>query len=269
MTHLPGKHNGAPCKTPGTAYCGIMKSRSHVPQALSYLAITAATILVLQGMVVVIHEFTHSTTAWLLGVMDDPRNIIWGNPVTMTGWDENVSYRKLFATGYDVEAAIAGIAPIIMHTAAVTAMLILMRTRWLYEKKWAFHTAYWYTVVNLMELIAYVYMRAFSGHGDLGNFDRGMDISPWWIFIFGSALLTWGLLLFYRDALPRLQKLFARDNSLQQWAILLLTSFVLFLWGSGIRVMAYVEGVQWTFGLIGIAGVGATIWLFRPKIDAQ
>lgn len=241
---------------------------THIREAQNYILISLATFLALQGIVIVIHEFTHSTTAWLLGIMDNPLNIIWGNPITMTGWDENVSYRKLFATGYDIPAAMAGIAPMIMHTVVVTVTLLLMRTEWFYERKWAFHTVYWYTVANLMELIAYTYMRAFSSHGDIGNFNHGMDISPWWIFLFGSAALTWALWLFFKNALPRLQALFMHNNRPGMWAVLCLTSFLVFLWGSGIRVMAYVSGPQWMFGLIGFVGFGVTMVAFRPR-EAQ
>jgi len=140
-----------------------------------------------------------------------------------------------------------------------------MRGQWLFQRKWLFHGIYWLVVVNLMELIAYVYMRAFSGHGDIGLLDRGTGISPWWVFIIGSAILTWVLSLLFRYALPRLQTLFAQDNPIAMWTILVLTSFILFLWGSGIRVMAYVTGPQWMFGLIGIVAFVVSVILFQPR----
>lgn len=242
-----------------------MSTKQNHSQSVHYLLITIATFLVLQSCVVVLHEFTHSTTAWLLGEMKSPLDIVWGNPITMTGWDEGVEYRRMFATGDNWQAAIIGFCPIIMHTLAISICILLMRGNWLVERKWLFHTVYWYCIVNFMELIAYVYMRAFSGHGDIGNFDRGVGISPWWIFVLGSLVLTWGLWLYFQYCLPRLQRLFARNNRELEWVILILSSFILFLWGSGIRVMAYVSGPQWLFGLMGVPAFLFTIYLFRPR----
>lgn len=229
-----------------------------------YLIITIGTFLVLQGMVVVLHEFTHSTMGWFLGETATPLTVIWGNPLTMTGWDEGVPYQHIFAQGHGLHGAIIGFCPLVMHSMAAAIAILLMRGKWLPRRKWVFNAVYWYAVINFMELIAYVYMRSFSGHGDIGNFDTGLGISPWWVFVFGSAALTWGLRVFYGHALPRLQSLFAQDNPATRWAILILTSFALFLWGSGIRVMAYVDDIQWLFGLIGVVGFGLTVWLCRP-----
>lgn len=231
---------------------------------LPYLAISIATFLVLQGVGIVMHEFTHSFTAWSLGIMAEPLAIEWGNPIMMTGWDEGVSYRRLFADGFRTKPALAGIMPLVMHTVFIYICITLMKGNRLVKHRWAYNAVFWFTTVHFMELVAYVYMRAFSGHGDIGNFDKGMEISPWWVFIIGSAALTWGLWSFYNIPLKRLIGLFGQGNKSTEWAILGLTSFIIFLWGSGIRVMAYVPGPQWMFGLMGFVGFGLTLWLCRP-----
>lgn len=251
------------------AYSENMSRQTQSPSSFRYLILSIGTFFVLQAVVIVLHEFTHSTTAWLLGEMKNPFDIVWGNPVIMTCWDEGVDYAQIFKHGDGWHGAIIGFMPIVMHSAAVTVALYLMRGQWLPKRKWLFNTVYWLTVVNLMELIAYVYMRAFSGHGDIGNFDRGLSLSPWWIFLFGSAILTWALWLFYDHALTRLQALFAKNDTATEWAILVITSFLLFLWGSGIRVMAHVSGNQRLFGLIGVMGFVLTIWIFKSKARAN
>lgn len=231
---------------------------------LPYLAVAIATFFVLQALVVVTHEFTHSTMAWLLGDMQSPLGIVWGNPLTMTGWDEGVEYGRLFAQGRNFQASIIGFCPLVMHSIVIGVGIRLIRGKWLVERKWTFHVVYWLVVANAMELVAYVYMRSFSGHGDIGILDRGTGISPWWVFIIGSALLTWVLWYFFQRVMPRLQDLFAPGYQPTRWAILILTAFLLFLWGSGIRVMAYVSGPQWAFGLIGVAAFVIAVTVFRP-----
>ena len=51
---------------------------------------TVGLYFVLQTIVVVLHEYAHSTAAWLLGYTRTPFTIIWGNPLTIQGWDEGV-----------------------------------------------------------------------------------------------------------------------------------------------------------------------------------
>lgn len=232
---------------------------------MRYLLIATGTILAMQTLVVILHELTHSTMAWSLDEMNNPLDIVWGNPITMTGWDEHVDYGRLFAQSRIVHAAIIGICPLAMHALFACAGISLMRGRWLQQRRWLFHAVYWFVAVNFMELIAYVYMRPFSGHGDIGNFNQGLGLSPWWVFLAGSALLTWGLALLYRHGLPGLQALFARDDPPTMWAMLVLTSFLLFFWGSGLRVVAYVPGPQRVFGFIGLPAFILTVIWFRPR----
>lgn len=242
-----------------------MKDSEYAMDTLPYLVISIATFLGMQSLVVVTHEFTHSTMAWVLGEMQSPLGIVWGNTLTMTGWDEGVDYERIFAQGHSLRAAIIGFSPLIMHSLVVGVGIRLMRDRWLARRRWAFHAVYWLVVANIMELVAYIWMRAFSGHGDVGIFNRGTGLSPWCVFIFGSALLAWALWLFFERVMPRLQRLFGPENQATRWAILILTSFLIFLWGSGIRVMLYESGPQWLFGLIGVAAFAAAVTVFRPK----
>lgn len=244
-----------------------MDKSKHAMGTLPYLAISIVTFLVMQSLVVVTHEFTHSTMAWILGEMPSPLGIVWGNPLTMTGWDEGVDYERIFAQGDSLRAAIIGFCPLIMHSLVVGIGIGLLRGHWLARRRWVFHAVYWLVVANIMELVAYLWMRAFSGHGDVGILDRATGLSPWWVFILGSALLTWALWLFFRRVMPRLQCLFAPENQATRWSMLILTAFLIFLWGSGIRVMLYVSGPQWLFGLVGVAAFAAAVTVFRPECN--
>lgn len=243
-----------------------MSTRQQLLYTVHYLAIALMTFLALQALTVVVHEFTHSTMAWLLGDLPSPLDIVWGNPLTMTGWDEGVDYDRIFSQGRFLQGAVIGFCPLVMHTGVVGLGILFMRGQRLRQYRWLYHATYWCVVASFMELVAYVYMRAFSGHGDIGIFNRGTGLSPWWVFILGSTLLTWGLFIFYRHALPGLQALFARKNLSSQWMMLILTSFIIFLWGSGIRVMLYVPDSQWLFGLMGAPAFVLAVWFFRPGL---
>jgi len=227
--------------------------------------IVLATFAVLQAVVILMHEFTHSTTAWLLGHMKSPLDIVWGNPLTMTGWDEGVGYHELFASGHRFAAAIIGGSPLVMHTAVVAAGLVLMQRRAIAETKALLHVLYWFVVAHFMELIAYIAMRPFAANGDTGNFNRGLEISPWLLFVAGSLAILAGLRVLFGEILPRMKTAFAGENRSLEWTILLLTAFFLFLWGSGLRVVLYVyPDPQWMFGLLGFAAFLVVLPLYGP-----
>lgn len=221
--------------------------------------------LIIQALVILMHEFTHSTVAWLFDDMHSPRDIVWGNPVMMTGWDEGVGYKKLFAEGRLHQAAIIGVSPLIMHSVMVGLSIVVMLGRRIADKKWLLYGLFWFTVVNLMELIAYILMRGFADHGDTGNFNRGMGISPWFLFVFGSLALLAVVYVFYSHVFPRFCAFFTPNNRTLKWAYLVVSAFALFLWGSGLRVLFYVyPDPQFLFGLLGFLGFGVVLYLFNP-----
>jgi hypothetical protein len=220
---------------------------------LIYIVITIVTFVVLQAVTIIAHEFVHSTTAWLLGYMPSPSSIVWGNPVTMRGWDEGVPYDKLFpATGNPAQAAIGG-SPLVFHTIVVVVGLFLLQRPWMINRKWLFHTPYWFVIVSLMELISYIVMRPFAPGGDTFHFNHGLAISPWILFVAGTLLIIVALYILFTKVLPLLCEAIAPGNGLAYWAIVLMTAFILFLWGSGMRAISMYPGSQWMFGLIGVA----------------
>ena len=241
-------------------------SKEQVKESLGYLVIVVISFLLLQSVVVVMHEFTHSTVAWLFGCMKNPGDIVWGNPITMTGWDEGVSYSKLFSGRHTVVESIIGSSPLFVHISIITLGIVLMLSKWLRKKKWVFHIIYWFVVANYMELIAYIPMRTFASHGDVGHFNHGLNLSPWFVFIIGTFGVVAGLFVLFKKVLPEMFELFAKDNRLTQWIILVLTAFILFIWGSGLRVVLYVyPDPQWMLGLLGFAAFILVTVTCRPK----
>jgi len=242
-----------------------MAALGRIRGTLGYMIIVIMTFAALQSVVVVMHEFTHSTAAWLLGYMPSPLGIVWGNPLMMTGWDEGVPYSRLFPSGHYAAEAIIGGSPLVVHTVIVTLGILLLQRRRMIERKWFFHILYWFVIANFMELIAYIVMRAFASGGDVGHFNRGLGLSPWILFVAGTLMIMVGLYVLFRKILPLMYAVFAWGNRLNEWAILLMTAFFLFLWGSGIRVVFYVyPDPQWMFGLLGFAAFGVVLFACNP-----
>ena len=104
-----------------------------------YALIAIATCIVFGALFVVVHEHLHSAVAYLMGHMRSPLEIVWGNLLTLDGWDEGVSYSAMFSAGQGADAAIIAVSPLIMHTAFVIGGLRLLLSDALVRKRWLFH----------------------------------------------------------------------------------------------------------------------------------
>ena len=133
-----------------------MTVSERILETLKYVVIVIVTFIILQAVVVIVHEFIHSTVAWTLGHMASPLDIVWGNPVTLKGWDEGVHYSQLYESGYYHAAAIIGVSPLIFHAAVVILGLVFLQRKGMQARKWSFHIFYWFVIANFMELIAYI-----------------------------------------------------------------------------------------------------------------
>jgi len=243
-----------------------MTKHQKIRDAAIYSLIVLSTYIFFQAVIVIVHEHIHSTTAYLLGHMQSPLDIIWGNPVTLAGWDEGVWYSHMFAMGQGYDAAIIAVMPLIFHAIVVSCGLYLLLFRMMRQRKWGFHLIFWLIVVNLEELIAYMPFRAFLQHGDIGNINHGLGLSPWVLFFPGTILILAWLYYLYRYVLPRANVVIAGDSRPIRYIILVGSAFALFLWTSGLRlVYSYPPGdPQWVLGLLGFVAFGLVVWLCRP-----
>lgn len=226
-------------------------------ELVRFSVLTVLTYFVLQAVVVVLHEHAHSTAAWLLGYTPTPFTVVWGNPLTIRGWDEGVPYDHLFsASGHPAEAVIGGV-PLLMHAVFTGSGLYLLR-RLSPQRRLASYVTYLFVVVNLTELVAYILMRPFAGSGDTGRFNEGLALSPWLLFVAGTATLCIAMGVLLRQVMPKLDRTMGWSRT-KHVMVVCFTAFVMFLWGSGLRIMALYPDRQWRWGLIGIAGF--VIWL--------
>ncbi len=204
-----------------------------------------------QTVIVILHKHAHSTAAWLLGYTPTPFTVVWGNPLTILGWDEGVPYDELFRSpGHPAEAVIGG-TPLLMHSLFAAFGLYFLQRPLLTRRKLTFYAVYWFVVANLTELVAYIFMRPFAGSGDTGRFNEGLKLSPWLLFLVGSVLLIFALWTLHRRVMPRLDQVTGTSKK-KHWIIVCLTAFVMFLWGSGLRIMSLYPDRQWKWGLVGV-----------------
>jgi hypothetical protein len=244
-----------------------MTKREELRGAALYSAIAVATYFLIQSVFVILHEHIHSTTAYLMGHMASPFAIVWGNPLTLSGWDEGVSYSSLFSAGLGTDAAIIAVMPLIFHAIVVTGGLYILLSPLLLKRKWWFHLVFWLVVMNLMELIAYMPMRAFETHGDIGNINHGLALSPWVLFFPGTLIILLWLYLLFCRVLPRANVVIAGDSQPVRYALLVLAAFFVFDWRSIFRVVLLpFPDTEWIIGFAGVCACVIVILLCRPGL---
>jgi hypothetical protein len=244
-----------------------MTIQEEIRGAVFYSLIVLATYLFFQALIVITHEFIHSTTAYLMGHMQSPLDIVWGNLVTLDGWDEGVSYSAMFNAGQGVDAAIIAVSPLIFHAVIVIGGMYLLLSGAIVKKKWLFHLIFWLVIVNFMELVAYMPVRAFSLHGDIGNINHGLGASPWLLFLSGTALVLAGLYYLFMRVLPRMYVVVAGESRLIRYVILVFSAFFLFIYRSSIRnALNFSLDMQWVTGLFGYAAFVVVLYACRPDM---
>ena len=244
----------------------IEDTKDSTSEWIRFLLVTLAIYFALQSIVVVGHEYAHSTAAWLLGYTPSPLTVTWGNFLTITGWDEGVPYDRLFpSAGHPAEAVIGGI-PLFMHTVfVVVGLYLLQRAPSTTHRLW-FYTIYLFVVVNLTELVAYLVMRPFAGSGDTGRFNEGLSVSPWFLFVAGTAFIVLALCILLVRVTPKLEMVTGGSKKKLR-VIVWFTAFVMFLWGSGLRIMSLYPDRQWKWGMLGV--VGFVAWVLANDLSTS
>jgi hypothetical protein len=247
-----------------------MSSSTEYRDTLITVAITFLIYMVLQAAIVIMHEYTHAVSAWILGYSPTPFTVIWGSVLTLRGFDEGVPYDQLFPVPGNPAEAVIGFMPCVIHIIMVTAGLLLLQRPWIEKRKWVFIVLFLWTVMNLAELISYIVMRPFPYNGDTGRFNAGLAISPWFLFVIGSGIIVLALWVLFRKILPIMNDVVAQGNRTTYWAFVVGSGFILFLWGSAFRVMPIYPDPAWVFGLIGIPAfvIWITVAIMSPAVES-
>jgi len=144
----------------------------------SLLAITLFSITIAYYLTVLLHEWGHGTTAWLLNQKSSPLDIYYGHSWYLSNVDEKVDYNTLLATGYGLTAALIGVSGVGVDIIMVILCLSLLRKSSVQKSTLWFSFFYWFLIFNMVPIFQYVPLTTFSVEGDIGRFVHGLNISP-------------------------------------------------------------------------------------------
>lgn len=166
--------------------------------------ITIPVVVLTSDASLLLHEWSHSTVAWLYGLKAGPFCIHYGDWTLRNAYavDSGNFYGRLFASGQDTTAALIAIAG--PNTNLVLALLCtwLLARRTARPARWPHLILFWFLLQNLGQVYCYIPIRLFSPTGDIANFMRGMSLSPWVMGPVVLVVLVWLLWISFSRLLP-------------------------------------------------------------------
>ncbi len=230
---------------------------------LAFLAITVVSFLLLHLLVLMMHEFSHSFCAYLLGAKQDPWNIIYGNWIG-SRWDENVDYSALFAAGKGSTASAIAFAGPFSNIVLFFVTAGLMSLKSVKNRRWTYHCVFWTGIITFVMVFEYVFTRSFLQTDDFGNINHGLGLSPWPIFLAGTLLGIMGLYYIFAYKMPEYYAIVTPHERSLQYVAASAVSFAIFLFYIGLRITAYPAVPEWWCGVIGIVALFIVPFIASP-----
>jgi hypothetical protein len=167
------------------------------------LILTIPFILTAHYIAVFPHELTHSFVAWAMGYKSNPFNIQYGglglsNLLLLTGVDENVNYEMVSQNNPHHAALIAFFGPF-MNVILFFASYWLLQKKRVHDRPFVYYWLLWFNVMNIANVFDYIPIRTFTPFNwntDMNNIERGLNISPWVVYVLGGyfvLFLIWQL----------------------------------------------------------------------------
>jgi len=183
---------------------------------LVFLLFTLSCIVLSRYGALLPHEWTHSTVAWLLGVFPNagPLDIHYGDwrmvnidALEFPNLSETAFYAGLLAAGRNLQAAVISTAGPMMNVFLTAACLVLIRGRWLENKRYPATFVFWFFIFNMGNIWSYIPLRTFRTTADFGFFSAATGISPWAILIVCTPVVAILVAYFFLIVIPRYRQL--------------------------------------------------------------
>ena len=239
----------------------IVVRKSNFKRYLTFILATVIILFVTHHLMVLLHEWTHGTTAWMFGCKDSPFDIQYGG-WTLSNVDENINYKLLFSTEKGFVASMIAVSALLMNALLFILSIILLSRKTIQRKRWFFHFFYWFAVMNIGELFSYIPVRTFViNRGDVGHFTYGLNLSPWVVFVPGIFLVAWGLWYIIKRETPRFYHLMALSSVLWRHIHFIILVFVIFFWFGSSAFYDYGMNSLWSLWSLVSVLMGVVVFI--------
>jgi hypothetical protein len=181
-----------------------------------------------------VHEYAHTFTAWALGYKTNPLALDYGhlnllNLLFLREIDENVDYGSLFAAGKGHFASLIAAAGVLLGSGTFyVAARVLYSSAKRRRRPTLGLFAFLFCLMNVGNFFDYVPIRTFTPHGDMANIERGLRLSPWWIFAVLGPPFVVAIGHFFIKLLPDARGFLFASKRFPQVALVAVSSFTVF-----------------------------------------
>ncbi len=200
------------------------------------ILLTPVFILLSHYLVVLIHEYAHAFTAWILGYKDSPFNLNYGgtslsNLLLLSNIDQNVNNNLIYASGHP------GYVALIAFAGPGIIILLFFLSSWLMQNKifrslpFLLYFLFFISLWCLGETYAYVPVRTFTPHGvmvDVLDIEQALHISPWLIYFFVGYLVIFMMWQFFSKNLILVYYKVGIVNTIARISLMILCVLILF-----------------------------------------
>ncbi|WP_126720610.1 hypothetical protein [Lucifera butyrica] len=228
---------------------------------------TIITIFLAHHLSMLLHEWTHSTIAWIYGYKASPFDIYYGDWTLLSAW-ELIDYKSILAEGKGKIVSIIAISPIILGGILYLLGVMLLSKRQIKNNKILWYFLFWFTLSNLGQVLDYIPIRTFTAYhdgllrGDIGHFIQGLNLSPWIVFIPGTLFVVMGVWEVLKFEVSRAYVVMGVSDLRTRKRLLFLVLAYLFFWygSSGFHV-SFISDV---FSCISILAVPVLFYYYNP-----
>ncbi len=203
-----------------------------------FFVLTLGLIFLAHATAYLTHEYSHATTAWLLGWMRSPVGIDYGrgslaNFLFQQDVGDGVDYAPIFASGHGIQASlIAFDGPGVGNGVLYMLCLLALGRAVVRARPVLAMFLFWLALMGAGNVWSYAPMRTLTTHADMALVARGLGISTWLllpIVTVPSLLILWS---FFFRLLPLARRtFFARSQAADVFVTLMSCYFYFVFFG--------------------------------------
>ena len=192
-----------------TKKAGVRFLRSWRTNPFHFSLLMTVFYFIAQYISVFFHEYSHSTVAYLLGVIHyNPLYINYGHGWTLSGlseFDDKVVYTAAIEQGHGMYVALIAIAGPMMNVALAVISLALLTRKRVRNSLLLFSFFFWLALHNVSQVWSYIPQRSvWYDSGDFYWVAEGSGLNPWIATVAGFLFIVIGFILVYVYLFPAL-----------------------------------------------------------------
>jgi len=251
----PASGRGSESEVSGTAVPGVA-----VPRLALF---TVVSVIIARYSAILLHEWSHSTVAWFLGVFPaaNPLVIHYGdwtllsaNALTFPQMTETVFYSSLIQNGMNLQAVAIAMAGPSMNILLAILCFAVIWSSLTTGHPFAATLVFWGLVFNLGAVWAFALLRVFTIHSDIGYIETATGIPPLAIFVPAVIVAVAAVCLFFFATIPRYFDHAGITGTRGKLAIIAFVFLVLWLYYTILPSGILEDGTSTINGVMGVFG---------------